>query len=127
VLAHALDGRTIALRASSIERLIEVSRDNWLIRGDTHACVIDEAIVRACATGPLADRPLVAAALVRQGDERLAIAVDGFDDLAPLAATPTAGGLVRLDGRTVELLDPAMLFGDLRPALAPDVGERRAA
>lgn len=115
VVASAFDGRRVAVRSVLVERLVETSREDWLLVGGRWFAAVDGRHLVASLVGELSDGPLIPAMLLYDGQRRVILPVAAVQDLAPLAGlvpvdTDEVEGLLSIDGEPVELLDASYLF-----------------
>ncbi len=115
VVATAFDGRRIAVRSVLVERLVETTRDDWLMVGGRWFAVIDGEHLPSCISEALPAGALISAMLLFDGQRRVILPLQAVHDLAPLSAIVPVDadgieGLLSIDDRPVELLDASCLF-----------------
>lgn len=124
LLATAHDGRKIAVRATLIERLVELDRKDWAHVGGDHIVTFDGLNFPGSVFGSLPDDADLPGLLLSDGRRRVILAVDAIHDLIPLPdLTEVAGeefeGFFRHEGDAVLLADASVLLD--RAAVPPDV------
>ena len=115
VIATDFDGRSIAVRSVLVERLVETSRQDWLLVGGRWFVAMDGGHLTGCRAAELPNDGLISAMILFDGQRRVILPVAGVHDLVPLAGavpidTDGVEGLLNIDGQPVELLDASCLF-----------------
>jgi two-component system chemotaxis sensor kinase CheA len=115
LVATALDGRKIAVRAAVIERLIETDRRDWADVEGKRFVVVDGGHLSASSGGRLPDAGAIPALLLNDGTRRVVIGVSAIHDLIPMPPAVAVGtelteGLLRIDDEAVVLIDSFSLF-----------------
>jgi two-component system chemotaxis sensor kinase CheA len=115
VIATAFDGRSIAVRSVLVERLVETSREDWLLVGGRWFAAMDGRHLTGCMAAEMPHDGLISAMILFDGQRRIILPVAGVHDLVPLAGavpvnTDGVEGLLNIDGQPVELLDASGLF-----------------
>jgi two-component system chemotaxis sensor kinase CheA len=115
LVATALDGRKIAVRASVIERLIETDRRDWAEVEGKRFVVVEGRHLSAPSDGRLPEEGAIPALLLNDGTRRVVIGVAAVHDLIPMPAAVAVGteaveGLLRIDDEAVVLVDSFALF-----------------
>lgn len=115
LVATALDGRKIAVRAAVIERLIETDRRDWADVEGKRYVVVDGRHLTAPSAGDLPEAGAIPALLLNDGTRRAVIGVAAVHDLMPIPPSVVVGteaveGLLRIDDETVVLVDTFAIF-----------------
>ena len=123
VLATALDGRRVAVRAALVERLVDTSRGDWTQVEGAWFAIVDGRHCPAISIGSLPNDGRIAALLLHDGARRSVLPVTEVHDLVPLPETVriqggSAEGLLQIAGEPVLLLDGMSLFAG--PSIATE-------
>lgn len=126
VLARAIDGCRIAVRAALVDRLVEVGEHDRLEVEGSLFLRIDGALLRAAPVrgASLPRSGPVVAMVLTDGMRQVVLPVASVDDVAPLRAiVPVASaeveGIVEGHGEPVLLLDGLALFAHAAAAATP--------
>ncbi|WP_174273468.1 chemotaxis protein CheA [Sphingomonas bacterium] len=120
LLFRDLDGAERGVRLTLVERIEDVDRGQVTMSGDRLMLAHNNALVPVFAGAALPDLPRLRLLQLGDGAARLAYAIEGVIDviehdarLVPAARPGPVAGVMLIDGRKVEMLDPHWLFAGL--------------
>ena len=126
LLFRDLDRAERAIRLGVVERIEEVSGEQIRFAGGRLRLAIDGRIIPLIGFDTLTDRASIAVLRLNDGRIELAYAVDEVIDIvalpADVAPAPRPGvvqGVVLVEGRQVEMLDPHWLFAEAEGSAHP--------
>lgn len=127
LLFRDLDGAERAIRLALVERIEEVEAERIRFSAGRLRVTMGDRIIPLAGFETLADREQLRVLRLNDGVVEVAYAVDEILDIVPVRLDDIArgpedsviGGVLLLDGRQVELVDPYRLFADAAEGLAP--------